>query len=182
MDSVYNRADVYAPVANSDHCIVCCYPSTYINKSDEIITYRKRLIDDNRKSLFASALDKVNWSPLYRLNDVNSKLNLLQSTVTAYLMNTSLLWLVTDSVAIDHGCQTHLKTLLDDGSWLTTKATWSCTDVCAMKLISSARPSRSSFTRATSINSRNQTPGSGGLIPSDWWDWKNPNQMTNSIA
>ena len=81
MTLIYEEANVHAPVANSDHSIVCCYPIGHIKPRNNIIKYKKRLIDPNRKALFAANLNKINWNSFYQIPHINQKLDFLQSCI-----------------------------------------------------------------------------------------------------
>jgi len=92
LDKVYtSAADWYLPpiilpnIAGSDHASVLVQALQNNVKRGREVAVTVRSNDSNGKVLLAHALKSVNWSPLYRMTDVDSMTTFFNSTITTLI-------------------------------------------------------------------------------------------------
>ena len=74
MAEYYSEPKVEAALGLSDHQIVWCQPKpSFSAPAPRKWTKEARICSHNRKALFASDLEKVNWTPLYRTTSCQEK-------------------------------------------------------------------------------------------------------------
>jgi hypothetical protein len=78
--------DVFSPIGTADHNVVVYTPLPYfISPESDVKVVLTRSSSPNQRAFFADAIIKVNWQPLYTMDNCQKQCDFFQSTITTIL-------------------------------------------------------------------------------------------------
>ena len=102
MYDYYHEPSVTTPLGLSDHSCVVCYPNGVTSKAKpKVMTRWARICDPSYKTLFADALHKTDWKPIYHMKTIQEQYDFFEGRIHS-LVDTFLPFKIINVNSNDH--------------------------------------------------------------------------------